>query len=169
MQTRLERSTTNKIVGGICGGIAEYLQVDATLVRVFFVVIILLTAGFAILGYIALLFLMPLPGQPQPFVRGAGTVPATSADPAAASDPSDPNATAPIAGGTTPVSGPAPTPEDPAAAERRRAIFGYFLVGLGAIFLLSNFGAFRLIRGDLLWPLVLVAAGVFILTQRVRS
>ncbi len=166
MQTRLERSTTNKIVGGICGGIAEYLQVDATLVRVFFVVIILLTAGFAVLGYIALLFLMPMPGQPQPFVRGAaGGAPATSADPAA----SDPSATMPMAGDTVPVNRPAPAPEDPAAAERRRAIFGYFLVGLGAIFLLSNFGAFRLIRGDLLWPLVLVAAGVFIITQRVRS
>jgi phage shock protein C len=172
MQTRLERSTTNRIVGGICGGIAEYLQVDATLVRVFFVIVILLTAGFAILGYIALLFLMPMPGQPQPFVRGAtANSAATSADAAAPSDPSDPNATMPIAGDTMPFTRPAPppVPEDPAAAERRRAIFGYFLVGIGAIFLLSNFGAFRLVRGDLLWPLVLVVAGVFILTQRVRS
>ena len=169
MQTRLERSTTNRIVGGICGGIAEYLQVDATLVRVFFVIVILLTAGFAILGYIALLFLMPMPGQPQPFVRGSAGSTATSADPAAPSDPSDPNATMPIVGEAMPINRPAPAPEDPAAAERRRAIFGYFLVGIGAIFLLSNFGAFRLVRGDLLWPLVLVVAGVFILTQRIRS
>jgi phage shock protein C len=167
MQTRLERSTTNRIVGGICGGIAEYLQVDATLVRVFFVIVILLTAGFAVLGYIALLFLMPMPGQPQPFVRGtAGTPAASAADPTA---PTDPNATTLITADTMPINRPAPTPEDPAAAERRRAIFGYFLVGIGAIFLLSNFGAFRLIRGDLLWPLVLVVAGVFILTQRIRS
>jgi len=166
MQTRLERSTTNRIVGGICGGIAEYLQVDATLVRVFFVIVILLTAGFAILGYIALLFLMPMPGQPQPFVRGPSAPSATTGDPDAAGDPS---ATTPMAGDTLPISRPAPPPEDPAAAERRRAIFGYFLVGIGAIFLLSNFGAFRLVRGDLLWPLVLVIAGVFILTQRVRS
>jgi phage shock protein C len=166
MQTRLERSTTNRIVGGICGGIAEYLQVDATLVRVFFVIVILLTAGFAILGYIALLFLMPMPGQPQPFVRGGAGSAATTADPATSSDPS---ATMPMTSEAMPISRPAPAPEDPAAAERRRAIFGYFLVGIGAIFLLSNFGAFRLVRGDLLWPIVLVVAGVFILTQRVRS
>jgi phage shock protein C len=166
MQTRLERSTTNRIIGGICGGIAEYLQVDATLVRVFFVIVILLTAGFAILGYIALLFLMPMPGQPQPFVRGPSVPPATAGDPGAAGDPS---ATTPLTGDTMPINRPAPPPEDPAAAERRRAIFGYFLVGIGAIFLLSNLGAFRLVRGDLLWPLVLVVAGVFILTQRVRS
>ncbi|TMC03058.1 MAG: PspC domain-containing protein, partial [Chloroflexi bacterium] len=30
MSTRLERSTTNRVVAGVCGGIAEYLQVDAT-------------------------------------------------------------------------------------------------------------------------------------------
>ena len=34
MSTRLERSTTNRVVAGVCGGIAEFLQVDATLVRV---------------------------------------------------------------------------------------------------------------------------------------
>src|SRR5688572_19559141 len=114
MQTRLERSTTNRIVGGICGGIAEYLQVDATLVRVFFVIVILLTAGFAVLGYVALLFLMPMPGRPQPFVRGAaGSAAATAADP---TTPSDPNATTLITSDTMPITRAAPTPEDPAAA-----------------------------------------------------
>ena len=34
MPTRLERSTRNKVVAGVCGGIGEYLQVDPTLVRV---------------------------------------------------------------------------------------------------------------------------------------
>jgi phage shock protein PspC (stress-responsive transcriptional regulator) len=166
MQGRLERSTTNRIVGGICGGIAEYLQVDATLVRVFFVIVILLTAGFAILGYIALLFLIPLPGQSAPFVRGSG---ATPAGPSAGA--TDAPAQSASTDDTVVMKQPAPppTPEDPAVTERRRAIFGYFLVGLGALFLLSNLGAFRLVRGDLLWPLVLVAAGVFIIAQRVRS
>ncbi len=45
MSTRLERSTANRVIGGVCGGIAEYLQVDVTLVRVFFVVATFLTAG----------------------------------------------------------------------------------------------------------------------------
>ena len=34
---RLMRSTTNKTIAGICGGLAEYLGVDATIVRVLFV------------------------------------------------------------------------------------------------------------------------------------
>ena len=65
---RLERSTTNRVVGGVCGGIAEYLAVDPTLVRVTFVIVTIITAGLGILGYILLLVLMPLPGQPAPFV-----------------------------------------------------------------------------------------------------
>ena len=153
MPTRLERSTTNKVIGGVCGGIADYLQVDPTLVRVFFVISIFLTAGLAILGYLVLLVLMPLPGKPTPFVQSPGA-PASS-DPAAATD-------------TTVVSTPI-APPDPAAAERRRATFGYFMVALGVVFLLSNLGAFRIVRWDLVWPLVFIGAGVLLLAQRIRQ
>jgi len=157
MPTRLERSTTNKVIGGVCGGIAEYLQVDPTLVRVFFVISIFLTAGLAILGYIVLLVLMPQPGAHAPFVQQSATTPA--GDPAA-------NVTA--TGETTVMTRPAPAPEDPAAAERRRATFGYFLVALGVVFLLANIGAFRIVRWDLVWPLVFIGAGALLLAQRVR-
>jgi phage shock protein C len=148
MPTRLERSPNNRVVAGVCGGIAEYLQIDATLVRVFFVIGTVLTAGLGILAYIVLLVLMPLPGQRAPFVQ---TTP---------SDPSNPAQTVPM----TP-----PPPPDPAAAERRRATFGYFLVALGVVFLVANLGAFRFVRFDIVWPLVLVGAGVLLLAQRVRS
>jgi len=154
MPTRLERSTTNKVIGGVCGGIAQYLEVDPTLVRVFFVISIFLTAGLSILGYIVLLVLMPLPGKPTPFVQ-------TPAGPSASGDAS-PSSDTTIA--------PAPaTPPDPAAAERRRATFGYFMVALGVVFLLSNLGAFRIVRWDLVWPLVFIGAGVLLLAQRIRQ
>jgi phage shock protein C len=153
MPTRLERSTTNKVIGGVCGGIAEYLQVDPTLVRVFFVISIFLTAGLAILGYIVLIVLMPLPGKPTPFVQATGAT--GSADAASSSD--------------TKVAAAPATPTDPAAAERRRATFGYFMVALGVVFLLSNLGAFRIVRWDLVWPLVFIGAGVLLLAQRIRQ
>lgn len=161
MPTRLERSTANRVVAGVCGGIAEYLQVDATLVRVFFVVGTVITAGLGFLAYLVLVVLMPMPGQPTPFVQssGATTAPLTG-------DATDPATGAP-APGPAPVR-MAPPPEDPAAAERRRATFGYFLVALGAVFLLANLGAFRIVRWDLIWPLVLVGVGVLLLAQRVR-
>ena len=62
MKSRLQRSTTNRVIGGVCGGIAEYLAVDPTLVRVVFVVTAFLTAGLGVLAYIVLLVLMPQPG-----------------------------------------------------------------------------------------------------------
>lgn len=152
MSTRLERSTTNRVIAGVCGGIAEYLQVDPTLVRVFFVIAGFLTAGLGILGYLVLLVLVPLPGRPMPFVQGSGT--------SASGEAADPSSTtiAPIA----------TTPPDPEAAERRRATFGYFLVALGIVFLLANVGAFRIVRWDLVWPLVLVGGGILLLAQRVK-
>jgi phage shock protein C len=153
MSTRLERSTTNKVIAGVCGGIAEYLQVDPTLVRVFFVVAGFLTAGAGILGYLVLLVLMPLPGRPTPFVSSA-TPPAGGP-----ADPANPDATVQSVG---------PAVSDPAATERRRATFGYFLIALGAVFMLGNLGLFRIVRWDLIWPLVIVGAGVLLLAQRVR-
>ena len=159
MPTRLERSITNKAVAGVCGGIAEYLQVDPTLVRVFFVLGTIFTGGLGLLGYIVLVVLMPLPGQPVPFVKTSGVT--TSTVEGAAS--SDPDAPAPA------VAPPAaPRPADPEAAERNRAAFGIVLIALGGIFLLSNAGLFRLVRWDLAWPLVFIAIGVLLLVQRVR-
>ncbi len=165
MSTRLERSTTNKVVAGVCGGIAEYLQVDPTLVRVFFVVGSIVTGGLGLLGYIVLVVLMPLPGQPAPFVKAAGTT-TTTVEGAAASDQS---ATADQTLGASALAGPvAPPATDPEAAERRRAAAGLFLIALGALFLLGNAGVFRLVRWDLAWPLVFIAIGALLLAQRVR-
>ncbi len=157
MTTRLERSTTNRVVAGVCGGIAEYLQVDPTLVRVFFVVGTIITGGLGLLGYIVLIVLMPLPGQAAPFVKTAG-VTTTDVEGGATGD-----ATATAT--TTPVVAP---PADPEAAERRRAAAGIFLIAIGAIFLLSNAGLFRIVRWDLAWPLDCNAIGALLLAQRIR-
>lgn len=37
-QTRLMRSETDKMIAGVCGGLAEYLNIDPVLVRLAFVV-----------------------------------------------------------------------------------------------------------------------------------
>jgi phage shock protein C len=158
MSTRLERSTTNRVIAGVCGGIAEYLQIDVTLVRVFFVIAAIVTAGLGFLAYLVLIVLMPLPGHPQPFVQTAAAPAAPATGAAATDDTVAMNAAPPVA----------PAAADPAATERRRATFGYFLVALGVVFLLTNLGAFRIVRWDLVWPLVIVGAGVLLLAQRVR-
>jgi phage shock protein PspC (stress-responsive transcriptional regulator) len=155
LKSRLERSNTNRVIGGVCGGIAEYLAVDATLVRVVFVISAFLTAGLGILAYIVLLVLMPQPGQSAPFT--------TSTPPAAATDTTGSSQTAPVT----------VTPVDPAIhaaeAERRRMAFGYVLIALGVAFLLSNAGVFRFVQWQFLWPVVLIGVGVLFLVQRVRT
>ena len=56
----LYRSQRNKILGGVCGGLAEWLGWDSTLVRVAYVLLSILSVGFpGILVYIVLWILMP--------------------------------------------------------------------------------------------------------------
>ena len=56
---KLVRST-NKVIAGVCGGIAEYCEVDPTLVRICYVALSIFSAAFpGILLYIIMLILMP--------------------------------------------------------------------------------------------------------------
>ena len=56
---RLTRSRRNKKLFGVCGGIAEYLNLDATLVRIAFVIGTIASGGPFILAYLALAYVMP--------------------------------------------------------------------------------------------------------------
>jgi len=56
---KLMRSRTDKKLLGVCGGIAEYLNLDPTLVRIAFVVGVIGSGGPFVLGYFALAFIMP--------------------------------------------------------------------------------------------------------------
>ena len=56
---KLYRSS-NRILAGVCGGIAEYLDVDPTLIRMVYAALSMFTAGFpGLLLYIILMILMP--------------------------------------------------------------------------------------------------------------
>ncbi|HVP21048.1 MAG TPA: PspC domain-containing protein [Anaerolineaceae bacterium] len=60
METRrLYRSQTERMIGGVCGGLAEYLNLDPTIIRLVFVALTLL-GGHGLLIYFILLVLMPL-------------------------------------------------------------------------------------------------------------
>lgn len=62
MKKRLYRSLTNKMIGGVCGGIAEYFDADPTLIRLATALIIVMT-GFipGLLFYVIAWIIMPLP------------------------------------------------------------------------------------------------------------
>ena len=56
---KLTRSSTDKQVGGVCGGFARYFDLDTTIVRVGFIATTLFTGGAAALAYVAMLVVMP--------------------------------------------------------------------------------------------------------------
>ncbi|MDD3043769.1 MAG: PspC domain-containing protein, partial [Methanosarcinaceae archaeon] len=58
MKRRLTKSSTNKILTGVCGGIGEYFDIDPTLVRLAFVVLTFFN-GIGIVIYIILAVIMP--------------------------------------------------------------------------------------------------------------
>jgi phage shock protein C len=59
---RLTRSRRHKMIAGVCGGLAEYFELDPTVVRVAYVLISIVSVAFpGILAYIVLMFVMPPP------------------------------------------------------------------------------------------------------------
>jgi phage shock protein C len=71
---RLMRSSTDSKIAGVCGGFAEYLEVDSTIVRLVWVFLVVLPVPVvpAVLGYFAAWIIMPKAPLPA-------TVQATSA------------------------------------------------------------------------------------------
>ena len=55
---KLYRSKTNRQLAGVCGGLAEYFNLDATLIRVLFVVLAVL-GGSGVVLYLALWIIVP--------------------------------------------------------------------------------------------------------------
>ncbi len=55
----LYRSPTDKLIGGVCGGIAEYLNWNPVLIRVLWVVVTFATWGGGILAYLLLALFLP--------------------------------------------------------------------------------------------------------------
>ena len=50
-------------ISGVCAGLAEYFDMDVTLVRVIFVVLAFATGGAIVLLYIILAIVLPVPGE----------------------------------------------------------------------------------------------------------
>ena len=70
---RLTRSADRKI-GGVCGGLAEYFEVDPTLVRVAFVLLAVFTMGpGGLLAYAVLWAIMPAPDPNAPGPTGTAS------------------------------------------------------------------------------------------------
>ena len=89
---RLTRSRDDKVVAGVCGGLARYLNMDASLVRILTVVLALVTSGAALLVYLVAVLVMPEDDRVGP-PPSSGPPPAWPPQPPAATSgpaPQDP-------------------------------------------------------------------------------
>jgi len=138
MKKKWYRSRKDKMIGGVCGGIGEYFDIDPTLIRILFVVGLFMAAGF--LAYIVLWIVVP----EEPLI------PATSNNTEATGDPG---------AGTGTLQDENQKPTD-VPRRNRSGIFGGIMVILGVLLLIDNFVTFHAF-----WPLVLILIGVGILLK----
>ena len=166
MQPRLTRSRTDRMIGGVCGGLGHYFGVDPVIVRLIFVVLALTTFMTPFVYPVLWVIMpeedatvhpsMPLPpdarfdpmtGQPLP-QSNASTGQTVNLG---SQSSSNPQATVPPAG--------------------RNRTLGFLLLGFGAIVLLNVIGdalswLFNVQLSNLIFPLLLIALGVYLLRKQ---
>lgn len=59
MEKKLYKIEEGKKLDGVCGGIAEYFNIDVTLVRLVWALVTLCTVGVGLIGYLICAIIMP--------------------------------------------------------------------------------------------------------------
>ena len=139
MEPRLMRSESDRVIAGVCGGIAAYLGVDPVLVRLAFVLLIP-AGGVGVPLYLILMIIMPSESD-------------VDLPHAAAVEKNLENLGETVSSG---VERARQHPQGPLYA-------AILLIGMGVYFLFENLGW---INGSIFWPLALILLGVFLLVRR---
>ena len=182
MADRLYRSQTDRVIAGVAGGLAAWLRIDPSIVRVGWVVLAVLTGGIFLLVYIVMMIVVPL--APDGWVPSPGPPPGGSwgPPPNAGQWGSPPNAgqwgTPPPTGQST---GARRARRRPGSGRRRRAgpdprgrgrittnagiVGGFVLVGIGVWFLVDQYVH---IDWQLVWPVVVILIGVGLIVAAMR-
>lgn len=141
MNRRLYRSRTDSVLGGVCGGVAEYLDADPSIVRIIWAILGIVTGGVFVVLYIVMWIVVPeAPASP---------------------------ATAPAAeGAAAPSAMTQPAPPRRRSSGSGSLVLGLILVGLGAYFLVRQY--LPQIDADALWPIGLVLLGILLVAASLR-
>lgn len=179
MQRRLYRSEHDRLLTGLSGGMADYFDVDPTLMRLLWVLLAIFTGGVAVIIYFVMVVVVPTGRAPAPGVE-AGPVGADDepADAGEALEPGDEPAggeAAPQQASEPAASGAAQTyrpyaPERPSdgrsSSMSGAAFIGLALVVIGVLALLDSLGLFAQFDSWRLWPVILIAFGAFLIIRR---
>ncbi|HRY63139.1 MAG TPA: PspC domain-containing protein [Patescibacteria group bacterium] len=150
---KLYRSTTSKVIFGVCGGLGEYFDIDPIIVRALFVIFALMGGG-AIILYLLLALIIP---SDNPAVSSSQEVKDFAHDLGAKAQE--------IA---------SEFKREKPAASNSRSYFGLIIVLIGVFFLLKELLPwpmhyyFPWFRWDLFWPLLIILAGIYIMVKKTR-
>lgn len=158
MNQRLYRSRRERVIAGVAGGVADYLNVDPAIVRVIWAVLVFTTGGVFGLIYIVMWVVVPEapPGYEASWPPAGTAAPLPPDQAGAPGAPGEP----PAAGAPVPPAGP-PYAARPHRGGEGRLILGAILIVLGVWFLVRTY--IPQIAWDRLWPILLVVAGVALL------
>ena len=159
MEKRLYRSRSDRMIWGVCGGLAKYFDMDPTIVRVITALSIFL-GGVGIWAYIILAIVVPLEdskaAEPKDTIK---------------ENVEEMKETARELGReiqSTLAKGEGESEATAKIRHSRRNTLGIIFVVLGGLFLLGSFNIFRWFNWGNLWPLVLVAIGVLVILSTRR-
>lgn len=169
MQPRLNRSRTDRMIAGVCGGLGLYFGVDPVIVRLIFVVLAI-TTFITPLIYPILWLIMPESGTLPGSSAGSATSMPLPTD--ARFDPmtGQPLPQAPYQQAAATYTPPAAQEQSSAPSGRNRTL-GFLLAGFGAIILFSEVSEalgrlFNFDVGSIIFPVILVGAGLFLLRRK---
>lgn len=175
--SRLYRSTSERLLGGVAAGLGNYFKIDANIVRLIWLVLALITGGGFALIYLALWLLLPTATSTSTdtssvfrenlndigaqFTNFTGMRTAWGNTQPTGS-PADAN--------VTPNSGASSLqpqrPQTAASTQPRQGNVPMLLILIGGFFLLMNMGFFRGIHWGIWWPFLLIGMGVMMLSRR---
>jgi phage shock protein C len=151
MNRRLHRSHADSVIGGVAGGVAEYLDVDPAIVRVLWALLALITGGVFLIIYIVMWIVVPYgPESEVATARGPDTP-----------EPGPSDATA-----TSNWDAQLPRRSRRGGSGGGSWILGLVLVVVGLYFLAREY--LPDLDFDRLWPIGLVLLGLFLLVSALR-
>ena len=139
---RFYRSEKDRVIGGVCGGIAYFFSVDPSLIRLIFILVTIF-GGSGILLYLILWIIIPSESSVTPISQSSMRENVDEIKEKAQKFAEDIKVSSQKGGS--------------------KKLFGYILLGLGVLFLLGNFGFFHIFNLERLWPLILIALAFGIL------
>lgn len=151
MKAKLVRSRTDRMVSGVCGGLAAYLGVETVWVRLFFV-LTTFAHGFGALVYLILWIIMPDAGRQD--VTPGQTVQANAEEIANRAREFAQDVGSAVRAGPSRQAG---------------IVVGAALIVLGVVFLLDTLHILTWLNFGQLWPFVLIIGGLALLVSRVRG